>query len=56
MRGAILHPRTSTFQDGRIRATFTTTGTFKAEALEAGSLDASGRFTQWGGSTTTAVT
>jgi len=29
--------------------TFTQTGTFVAVALEAGQLDASGRFTQWGG-------
>jgi hypothetical protein len=40
---------TTAFEDGRIHGTFTTTGTFKAEALEEGSLDASGTFTQWGG-------
>jgi hypothetical protein len=40
---------TTTFEDGRVHATFTTTGTFEAEALEEGSLDASGTFTQWGG-------
>ena len=40
---------TTTFEDGRIHATFTQTGTFKATALEEGALDASGKFTQWGG-------
>jgi hypothetical protein len=40
---------TTTFEDGRIHATFTQTGTFNAVALEEGAPDASGRFTQWGG-------
>lgn len=40
---------TTTFDDGRIHATFTQTGKFVAEALEPGSLDASGTFAIWGG-------
>jgi hypothetical protein len=40
---------TTTFDDGRIHATFTQTGTFVAEALEPGGLDASGKVTIWGG-------
>ena len=40
---------TTTFDDGRMHATFTQTGTFVAEALKPGSLDASGTFTVWGG-------
>jgi len=39
---------TTTFDDGRVHATFTQTGTFVADALEPGSLDASGTFTVWG--------
>ena len=37
------------FEDGRVHSTFTQTGTFVAKALEPGALDASGRFTIWGG-------
>ena len=37
------------FEDGRVHATFTQTGTFVAVALEEGEPDASGRFTVWGG-------
>jgi hypothetical protein len=38
------------FDDGRVHATFTQTGTFEATPLEDPSLpDASGRFTVWGG-------
>ena len=40
---------TTTFDDGRSHSTFTQTGKFVAEALEPGSLDASGTFTVWGG-------
>ena len=40
---------TTTFDDGRVHATFTQTGKFVAEALEPGSLDASGTFAIWGG-------
>ena len=40
---------TTTFDDGRIHATFTQTGKFVADALEPGSLDASGTFAIWGG-------
>jgi hypothetical protein len=40
---------TTTFEDGRVHATFTQTGKFVAEALEPGSLDASGTFAIWGG-------
>jgi hypothetical protein len=40
---------TTTFDDGRMHATFTQTGTFVAEALEPGALDASGTVTIWGG-------
>jgi hypothetical protein len=39
----------STVSDTGEHFTFTNTGTFVAEALEAGQPDASGRFTQWGG-------
>lgn len=37
------------FEDGRIHATFTQTGTFVAEPLDAGLPSASGHFTIWGG-------
>jgi hypothetical protein len=40
---------TTTFDDGRMHATFTQTGRFVAEALEPGGLDASGKVTIWGG-------
>lgn len=40
---------TTTFDDGRVHATFTQTGTFVAEALEPGGLDASGTVAIWGG-------
>lgn len=40
---------TTTFADGRVHATFTATGKFVAEALEPGSMDASGTFAVWGG-------
>jgi hypothetical protein len=41
---------TTTFDDGRIHATFTQTGTFVAEPLEDPSLPSfTGRFTTWGG-------
>jgi hypothetical protein len=39
----------STVSDKGEHFTFTQTGTFVAVALEPGALDASGRFTQWGG-------
>jgi hypothetical protein len=37
------------FDDGRVHATFTQTGTFDAVALDPAEPDASGHFTQWGG-------
>jgi hypothetical protein len=41
---------TTTFDDGRVHATFTQTGTFVAEPLEDPSLPSfTGRFTVWGG-------
>jgi hypothetical protein len=40
---------TTTFADGRVHATFTQTGTFVADALTPGALDASGKVTIWGG-------
>jgi hypothetical protein len=40
---------TTSFDDGRVHATFTQTGKFVAKALEPGSLDASGTFAIWGG-------
>jgi hypothetical protein len=41
---------TTTFDDGRVHATFTQTGTFVAEPLEDPSLPSfTGRFTTWGG-------
>jgi hypothetical protein len=40
---------TTTFDNGRVHATFTQTGTFVAKALEPGGLDASGHVTIWGG-------
>jgi hypothetical protein len=40
---------TTAFDDGRVHSTFTQTGTFVAKALEPGSLDATGKFTIWGG-------
>jgi hypothetical protein len=41
---------TTTFDDGRVHATFTQTGTFVAEPLEDSSLPSfTGRFTVWGG-------
>lgn len=37
------------FDDGRVHATFTQTGTFEAEPLDPSGLSASGHFTIWGG-------
>jgi len=37
------------FDDGRIHATFTQTGTFEAVPLDEGGLEASGHFAVWGG-------
>jgi hypothetical protein len=39
----------TTFDDGRVHATFTQTGTFVAHALAPGGLDASGHVAIWGG-------